>query len=81
MSRFLRVAFAAVALSMIAGGLATSAFADAKSPIPKKEGPINKLSQQGYFDCLAWCEKHNKTQHSFDICADNCSTYWSNHTG
>jgi hypothetical protein len=30
----------------------------------------------GYIACLAWCEGHNKTNHSRGVCSVKCGDYW-----
>jgi hypothetical protein len=30
----------------------------------------------GYIACLAWCEGHNKTNHSKGVCSVKCGDYW-----
>ena len=32
---------------------------------------------RGMVNCLAWCDAHNKTRNSQQICKHNCHDYWS----
>jgi hypothetical protein len=34
-------------------------------------------TSQGELQCYNWCDAHNKTDKSRNICYNNCSAYWS----
>ena len=36
----------------------------------------NKTVNDGWNACVSWCDAHNKTQNSRDICYKNCEKYW-----
>src|ERR1700709_2660468 len=67
------VAFAAA----LAGLLMASSLAQAL-PISQTGNAGAGLSkkEQGYTDCVAWCNAHNKTKTSRTVCGDNCYNTW-----